>query len=69
METFNNEHGLCVVLEREGDRALIALTYNPLTPFVIPLMHRKGERQWWHGHYCCTLEEAYEFWKEETNQK
>ena len=61
METFTNHNGLCVVLERVKDTALIALTYNEITPYVVPMIHKKGESDWCSGKYLHTLDDALKY--------
>lgn len=69
MEIFINNNGsCCVVLERQGDIALIALPNNEVTPYVVPMSHIAGNKSWNQGCYFRSLETAFNNYKERTNE-
>ena len=63
MERFINSGTECIVLMREGNRALILCPNNEGTPYVVPWEHKEGESDWHHGHYFSTFNAAYAYYQ------
>lgn len=67
MERFYNSGDECIVLTRSGDTALIVMPDRTCQPYVVSLMHRKGDSGWWQGKYFDKLEDALEHYLEAVN--
>lgn len=63
LAVFENAGDTCIVLARSGDTALIVRPGNGCAPFVVPMMHRKGDRDWWQGKYFGTLAAAWAYYQ------
>ncbi len=60
METFINGNGsLCCVVKRSHTVALIAMPFNKITPFVVPIHHVQGSTAWGGGMYYADFDDAY----------
>jgi hypothetical protein len=58
MEQFYNGDDFCIVLQREGDTALICMPGNRATPYVVPMIHNTGAPCWLQGRYFGDLKSA-----------
>ena len=67
-ESFINAGELCFVLDRTGDTALIFMPTKTSYPYVVPLVHKPGASDWWHGKYFDSLKDAWDCYKEEAQK-
>jgi hypothetical protein len=65
LETFFNAGDTCIVLARSGDTALIVRPTNGCCPYVVPLQHKPGAKDWWQGRYFSNLANAWAFYSKE----
>ncbi len=68
LEHFTNGIMRCLVLARQGDTALICIYNHTMTPFVVPMIHRRGETEWDHGRYFGDLATAWAYYLEAIKQ-
>lgn len=66
VERFLSASGeLCLVLKRQGTKALILQTAHTLAPFVVPVEHVKGASVWWQGRYFQDIDNALAYFNKE----
>jgi len=67
-ERFINSNGECIVMERSKRVPTTALIFRPcnsLTPYIIAVGHRPGDKSWDSGKYYGSLSDAlkdFESW-------
>lgn len=64
LEVFSNAGETCIVLARTGDTALIVRPENRCSPYIVPLQHKYGAKDWWQGHYFDNLADAWKYYTE-----
>lgn len=64
LEIFHNAGDTCIVLARSGDAVVIVRPSNGCAPFVVPLQHKQGAKDWWQGHYFGNLADAWRYYLE-----